>query len=336
MFNKIYVFIKKFIKENFIGLIIIGIVAFLGFYKTNYVIYSPGSSIDLNKRVTVENGYEADGSIRMAFVSLREGTLMNVLVSKLFPNWDLIDRNEVVYEKYDLDTTFKIDRLELQESIANATFVAYNKAGKDVQIKKETSTVVLVLEEAQTDVKLFDHIKSVDNKTIEHSSDVKKIVSTHEYGDELEIVVERDGKEKVCRAKVFDFEGSKIIGLSVISEYELETDPDVNVSVKSSESGPSGGLMLSLAIYNELVRDDITHGKMIIGSGTIDKNGKVGKIGGVKYKLIGAEKNHADVFLCCDGNYDEAVKVKNELNLNIEVVKVNTFEEALSYLESLD
>ena len=43
--------------------------------------------------------------------------------------------------------------------------------------------------------------------------------------------------------------------------------------------------MTALAIYNYLTEEDITHGKTIVGTGTIDINGNVGLIGGVKYKL---------------------------------------------------
>ncbi|MCI8575863.1 MAG: hypothetical protein HFI09_05270, partial [Bacilli bacterium] len=101
---------------------------------------------------------------------------------------------------------------------------------------------------------------------------------------------------------------------------------------KSSESGPCGGLMNALAIYNALVEEDITKGKKIIGTGTIDRDGTVGDIGGVKYKLLGAAKKKADIFLVPEKNYDEAIQVKNENHLDIRVISVRTLEEALAAL----
>ena len=52
--------------------------------------------------------------------------------------------------------------------------------------------------------------------------------------------------------------------------------------------------MMSLAIYNALTNNDLTKGRLIVGTGTIDENGKVGEIDGVKYKLKSAVNKKAD------------------------------------------
>ena len=71
--------------------------------------------------------------------------------------------------------------------------------------------------------------------------------------------------------------------------------------------------MMALSIYGNLTNQDLTNGKTIVGTGTIDIDGNVGSIGGVKYKLIGAVKNKADIFIVPNGeNYDEAIKIKKE------------------------
>ena len=90
--------------------------------------------------------------------------------------------------------------------------------------------------------------------------------------------------------------------------------------------------MLSLAIYNALVEDDITKGRIIVGTGTIDIDGNVGAIDGVKYKILGAVKNDANLFLCPMDNYEEAMKIKDKFDLDIEIYGVNTIDEALNYL----
>ena len=92
--------------------------------------------------------------------------------------------------------------------------------------------------------------------------------------------------------------------------------------------------MMSLTIYNKLVKEDITNGKKIVGTGTIDVDGKVGEIGGVKYKLIGAVKNKADIFICPVENYEEAVKVAKEKDYDIKIISAKTFDEVLEKLKS--
>ena len=68
------------------------------------------------------------------------------------------------------------------------------------------------------------------------------------------------------------------------------------------------------------------------GTGTISSDGLVGEIGGVKYKLMGAVKKKADVFLCPKDNYDEAIRLVKDKDYDIKVVSVNTIEDAINYL----
>ena len=90
--------------------------------------------------------------------------------------------------------------------------------------------------------------------------------------------------------------------------------------------------MLSLAIYNSLVEEDITGGKKIVGTGTIDADGNVGAIGGVKYKIAAAVKAKADLFLVPSDNYEEAKEVVEKHNYKIKLISVSTFDEAIDKL----
>ena len=90
--------------------------------------------------------------------------------------------------------------------------------------------------------------------------------------------------------------------------------------------------MTSLAIYTKLTGIDLLKGRKIVGTGTIDSNGNVGEIGGVKYKLKGAVTNDADIFMVPEENYEEAIKIKNEKNYDIDIVKVENLHSAIEYL----
>ena len=118
---------------------------------------------------------------------------------------------------------------------------------------------------------------------------------------------------------------------AVINEYDSKVN--INVRSKTSESGSSGGFMTALAIYNAITKDDITKGRVIAGTGTIDNEGNVGEIGGVTYKLAGAYKNGADIMLVPKDNYEEALKYKKKHNLDIELVSIDNFKEAINYLK---
>ena len=109
----------------------------------------------------------------------------------------------------------------------------------------------------------------------------------------------------------------------------------ITYNFKKRETGPSGGLTIALDIYNHLVEEDITKGYKIVGTGTIDKNGLVGEIGGVKYKLQGAVKDNADIFIVPKENYEEAITEKNKHNYKINIISVSTFDEAIEKLKNL-
>ncbi len=92
--------------------------------------------------------------------------------------------------------------------------------------------------------------------------------------------------------------------------------------------------MMALTTYSYLTNEDLTKGRTVVGTGTIDIDGNVGSIGGVKYKLIGAVKKKADIFLVPNGeNYEEAIKIKKEKNYNIKIVGISNIKEAINELK---
>jgi PDZ domain-containing protein len=95
--------------------------------------------------------------------------------------------------------------------------------------------------------------------------------------------------------------------------------------------GPSAGLMFALTIYDLVTPNDLTGGRLIAGTGTIDRDGRVGPIGGVEQKIAAAERAKAAYFLVPPENAEAALQVAKQ----IEVIPVATFQEALAFLQSL-
>ena len=332
MFNKLYEKVKEFIVLNYKFLIIWGIIIFLFFYELPYVIYTPGGVVNLENRISVTDGYESSGSLNMSYVSLVKGTLPMILLSYVIPNWDLIPQEEITREDETVDELLELEKLYMESSINNAIILAYNKANKNIKIKNEVNNIIYIADEADTDLKMYDKLIGVDDIKINSVNELKEYVNTKNKGDIVKFKVIRNNKEKECSATIYETSDGLKVGISFLTTYEIETEPEIEVLTKSSESGSSGGLMLSLAIYNALVEEDITKGRIIVGTGTIDIDGNVGAIDGVKYKILGAVKNDANLFLCPMDNYEEAMKIKDEYDLDIEIYGVNTFDEALNYL----
>lgn len=335
MFIKIYEKIKTFIKENYKGLIILIAIFLLFTIELPYSIYTPGGSVNLNERIEVDTEFEINGSFNMAYVSMVKGSIPFLLVSKIIPDWDIIKKEDITIKGEDMDSMINRERLYLKESRDAATINAYKKAQKDLKITSVINNVSYIASEANTDLKIGDIILSVNDKKIETLNDLKSIIGSLAKDTKVSLKIKRNDKEEMAYAYTYETDDGIKIGVSLITTYLYDANPNIDIKSKSSEMGSSGGLMMSLTIYNKLVEKDITKGRKIVGTGTIDIDGNVGEIGGVKYKLIGAVKNKADIFICPIENYEEALKIKEERNFDIKIISAKTFDEVLEKLEAI-
>lgn len=336
MFNKIYEVLKKFMKENWAFLILVIILLVLVFGRVPYEVSMPGGTIDLENRVKV-NGEEVkiEGSFNMAYVTVAQGTIPNVLLGLILPDWEVSKISDSTYENETIEDANKRSKLYLEQSKNYATVVAYDAAGIEYKVSNKVNYVVYVSTKANTSIEIGDNIIECEGAPVADINEVSALVQQKNAGDKMTFKVIRDNETIEASAVVYEEEGKKYIGVSAITTFNIESDTKVDITSRNSESGPSGGLMMTLMVYNALTNQDLTHGKKIVGTGTISLDGTVGEIGGVKYKIMGAVKNKADVFLVPKGNYKEAMEVKEKKKYNIEIVEVETLQDAIDYLEGL-
>ena len=332
MSNKIYDKSKRFIKENlwfFISLIAIILIFNV---ELPYSIETPGGYISLKDRIDIEGVEDSSsGELGMAYVSMVKGSIPFLLYSYLNPTWDIISKDKLTYENESMEESIKRDKLYLNEAINNAILVAYKKAGKQVDIKSY-NIYVAVVDNETSNLKVGDKIIKINNQTVSNLEEMHDYINNI-LEDEIRITIIRDNKEQEVIAHFRDYDGEKKVGIAVIANYQLETNPKINITSKTTESGPSGGLMTALGIYSQLSDEDLTKGDKIIGTGTISSTGKVGEIGGVKYKLIGAINKKAKVFICPMENLQEAEELVDKYNYDIELKGVSSFDEAINYLK---
>ena len=335
MFVKIYDYLKRFIKECYKELIIIIVIALLFLVELPFVIYTPGGLVNLNKRVTITNGYNSSGSINMTYVTLVKPNIPNILLSKLIKSWDLEKETDATYGDDSIKDTLRKDRYTMQEAYDNAVLVAYRLTGNDIAIKNYHNYVLYIVDEAKTTIKEYDEIVSINDVKVTSLEQMKELVNTYKENDLLQIKVKRNNKEVMTTARVYSTDNGLKIGVMIATNIDYVANPDIEIKTKSSESGPSGGAMMALEIYNNLTKEDITKGKKISGTGTIDKEGNVGEIGGVKYKLMGAVRKKSDIFICPKENYEEAKKVAQDFNYDIKIITGDNLEDIIENLKKL-
>ncbi|MDX2680834.1 MULTISPECIES: PDZ domain-containing protein [unclassified Streptomyces] len=120
--------------------------------------------------------------------------------------------------------------------------------------------------------------------------------------------------------------------------YLHRTGDGLKVTLKLADvGGPSAGLLFSLGIVDKLDGDgsggDLTGGRTIAGTGTIDADGKVGAVGGVALKTQAARRDGATVFLVPK---DECGDAKAELPKGLRLIPVTTLKGAVGALVALE
>ncbi|MFD7688483.1 S16 family serine protease [Streptomyces sp. NPDC059781] len=115
-------------------------------------------------------------------------------------------------------------------------------------------------------------------------------------------------------------------------------DDGIEVTLELADvGGPSAGLLFSLGIVDKLNGDgsggDLTGGRVIAGTGTIDADGTVGAVGGVPLKTQAAERDGATVFLVPK---DECSDAQAELPEGLRLIPVTTLKSAVDALTALE
>lgn len=327
-------FLKKINKKDLIYYIGLIIILLLNIIKLDYEIYSPGDLINLEDRIDVENAYESKGSINLTYVTSRSGYLTNILLSYIIPTWDLVSLDDSRIENESEKEIFERNKILLKETSYDAIISAFDAANISYEVKNINLVVTYIFEGSDTDLKIGDTIKEINGKTITSMDDISNEISNYKENDKINIKVLRNDKLIDCYSVLRNENNKLIIGIYISKLKDIETTPKVEYIFKDSESGSSRGLMCALDIYNKITEKDITKGKIISGTGTIDDKGNVGSIAGVKYKIIGADKNKADIFIVPKDNYEEALKAKKDNNLKIEIISVSTLNELIEKLEN--
>lgn len=334
MLKKIYKAVRDFVVEEYKFLIVMCFFYIVCTWPVNYYIVIGGGISDVSSRIEVSEDYDSKGSFNISYVSELKGTVLSYLLSYVIPSWDRENMNDYKYsdgEDYK-DIEFRGD-IDLKSANANAIKTAYSLAEKKYEEISSKIYVIATFDEYETSLKVGDELIGIDDKTFDNVEDYSKYIQNFKVNDLVVVKVIRDGKKVDVKCKLNEEKGVRLFGVALQIVKEYETDPKISINFLPSESGPSGGLITTLEIYNSLVKKDITKGYKIAGTGTVDNLGRVGDIGGVRYKVIGASAGGADVFLVPAGkNYKEAKEVAKEKRLNIKIISVSTVEEAIEKL----
>jgi PDZ domain-containing protein len=341
--------LPRFSKYLFVFLVL---VAF--FIPTPYVLLSPGTPQNiLNSAITITGAqvFPTTGKMSVTSVMVTNPdsymTGFDILYAWATAERAVLPRVEIYPDNESAEESIQQGAADMQASQASATTAALTLLG----YKGETKLIINSINK-ETDsfkkLKVGDQIIELDGTPLTATTQLLEYLKSKKPGEVISLkllrapVAQRSSMESSTQSTsnskplvelIVDVklsardDNSAFIGIIV----ETVQDFPITVKIKLAETGgPSGGLIFALGIIEKLQSENLTRGRNIAGTGTINARGIVGGIGGINEKIESAKKVGATLFFAPVSNAAEIANVP----AGIKVVTVATLAQAISYLEN--
>ncbi len=319
------------------------LAAVIALVPVPYVTWSPGATYDLFNQVqgrptiaiSGAKTYPTTGQLRMTTVSVTSPgatlSLPEVLFSYWLPSREVLPRNAVYRPGQDAPQISAEETQLMDVSQSLAVVAALRQSG--IEVTRWPMVTAVSSSGPSADVLLpGDLIQAVDGKVTKDVPAVQQIISEHYVGDPVVFTVLRNGERlrpTVITRATANNPKRPIAGITLSTGYSYA--PDVSFAIDPDIGGSSAGLLFALAIHDQLSSADLTAGRIISGSGTMDADGRVGSVGGIQEKLASAVRDKASIFLLPRSNCPDVAGIPADLR----VVPVDSLAEATEALQKL-
>ena len=259
-------------------------------------------------------------------------------------------------EKFGVQTPQQRRRFALESmrtSAQEAQFVALQRVGYDVEILPGDVLIQdMVCLEANDDssecirfspsdevLDPGDRILEVDGQEIDGVEDLGQLLGGLAPGDVVSMRIDRPEVGEL----VVDVEltvspadpDRTIVGFYPFDTRRIELPFELDIDT-GTIGGPSAGLAFTLTLVDELTEGELTGGGRVAVTGTINLDGTVGAIGGLRQKASAVAQTGVDVFLVPAAQSDadiEAARLAGGDDL--QIVPVATLDEAIDALVAI-
>lgn len=315
-----------------------------------YLVLKPGpvfntiGSVAGHDLITISGTqtFPTSGELNMTTVSEFGGPVEGVSIGQAL--WALVkDSERVVPREQFYDETQTAEQNAAQNAEAFSSSQSYAIAAAMNYLNKPVTESIVVTSitkgaPAQDKLRAGDRIVSLDGVTMKTSEQVVTAIRAKPVGTTFDFGILRDSVPMnvsvTTAAKVDDpatpedETGMPYVGIGVDMMYAA--DFDVKFAL-DGVGGPSAGTMFAIGIVDKLTPGALTVGKIVAGTGTIDPNGKVGAIGGIAQKLVGARNAGAVLFLAPSENCDEVV---GHIPDGLTVAPMSTLADGIKNIEN--
>lgn len=322
-----------------LALVLIGI----GLLPVLFVKMSPGPVYDVLGQgsggafieVSGVPTYRTNGQLDMLTVTERGGppgplTLPEAYWGWIDPDQQLISREKIYPPDRSDEESEQIGYAQFSQSESNATAAALRFLNLPV-ISTATVQGVLADGPAAGVLRSGDDLLRVDSTPVVDGAQVSQAVKVHPPGSKVVFEIERDESRSVAEVILAadpEHPSQGRAGILVATRYSAEFPIEFRAA---DVGGPSAGLVLALGLVDKLTPESLTGGRTVAVTGTIDADGRVGVIGGVREKAVAARNAGAQTLLIPSDNCSQLA----DLDLTgLEVAPVVDLREAVAVLRN--
>jgi PDZ domain-containing protein len=301
-----------------------------------YVVLKPGPTVNTLGsdngapviQVTNAKTSTSAGQLRLTTVNVQSQVELVWAISSWFSRKDAVVPRDLIYPPD--QTEQQVEQQNAQEwtqSQESAVTVALTKLGYPVQSYVKSVTPGGA---ATGQLQVNDVITAIDGTKVTDPDQLIQQLQAKPAGTTRTITYTRAGKTGTAKITTKKDAGSNAPRLGVAVTGKQPSPYDIKIDLNKI-GGPSAGLMFTLGIMDKIEPEDLTGGKIIAGTGTIDDEGNVGPIGGIPQKLVGAKDAGAQIFLVPKANCAEALK---NAVAGLPMAQVATVDDALTALKT--
>ncbi len=284
----------------FVGLVVAALLV-----PTPYYAFTPGSVTPTEAHIEVEGArtYRSKGDINFLTVSVQRATIATWLQSKIDDGIELVSRH-VAFPSGNAKKERAINQRAMDDSKVVASVVALEHVGYTVTRSGDGAFIESVGKDtpaAAAHLVRGDVITAIDGQPVTVVDELTAALGQRSVGTSVALTV-RDQKGAIRSVDVTLGErpnkaGSPYLGVALTTSNE-KVDMPVDVEIDSGDvTGPSAGLAFTLGVIDRLTPGDLSGGRQVAVTGTVDPAGDVGPIGGITQKARAAVDAGATLML---------------------------------------
>jgi Lon-like protease len=294
-----------------------------------YYAVGPGPAREVVPLIAVEDHPTYDsGRLVMTTVAFQKVTGLTAMLAWLDPNETVVGQDVLYPPGLTVAQERERSLSQMDTSKIAATSVVLHRLTNYPDDHGEGVLIEMVVQKCPAEGELFagDLVESIDGTPIDDVEDASRAIGSVAPGDPLTFHISAGGEQHDVTVTRGECPGADrpVVGISMVNSFPF------GVEISSGDvGGPSAGMMYALGLYDLLTPGDLTDGRLIAGTGTMELDGSIGPIGGIADKIVAAHSVGAQVFLVPKDDLAEARTVDAGA---MQLISVGSFDDALKAL----